>query len=74
MFSMAVALCDRFHAFTPFAVYRESFHDVLCLFEDLKQEQETEKLRKANDGEKPPEGSFVHGNTLYVPAQNDDWY
>lgn len=74
LFSLTAALCDRFPAFTPFSVYRESFHDVLCLFADLKQEQESNTLRKANGGKSPPAGSFVHGNTLYVPAQNDDWY
>lgn len=71
---MTIVLCDRFPALEPFAVYQQPFVDVLLLFEDLKQEQDTAALRKANGGKSPPAGSFVHGNTLYVPAQNDDWY
>lgn len=50
LFSVSLALCEKFPAFTPFAVYRESFHDVMCLFEDLKQEQDTTALWKANGG------------------------
>lgn len=71
---MTVVLCDRFPALEPFAVYQQPFVDVLLLFEDLKQNLESETMKKANGGKSPPAGSFVHGNTLYVPAQNDDWY
>lgn len=78
---MTVVLCDRFPALEPFAVYQQPFVDVLLLFEDLlllfedlKQNLESETIKKANGGKSPPAGSFVHGNTLYVPAQNDDWY
>jgi hypothetical protein len=74
LFSLTAALCSRFPGLTPFSVYRESFHDVLSLFADLKQEQETAAIQKANNGIKPPDGSFMRGNTLYIPSQNDDWY
>ena len=71
---MTIVLCDRFPALEPFAVYQQPFVDVLLLFEDLKQNLESETMKKANGGKSPPAGSFVHGNTLYVPEQNDDWY
>lgn len=71
---MTIVLCDRFPALEPFAVYQQPFVDVLLLFEDLKQNLESETIKKANGGKSPPAGSFVHGNTLYVPAQNDDWF
>lgn len=74
MFLMTAACCTRFPGLSPFAVYRERFHDVLCLFADLKQEHNEKSLRNANGGKMPPEGSFLRGNTLYIPAQNDDWY
>jgi hypothetical protein len=47
---------------------------VLRLFVRIKRYSESEKMRELNDGEKPPEGSFVIGNTLYTPAKDDDWY
>lgn len=31
-------------------------------------------MAKDNNGVSSPDGSFVRGNTLYIPAQNDDWY
>jgi hypothetical protein len=74
LFSMTASICARFPAMSPFDVYRERFCDVIQLFVDMIAEHSTEKLRKANGGTKPPEGSFVRGNTLYIPAQNDDWF
>lgn len=69
-----MTLCTRFPALTPFSVRRERFSEVLRLFVRIKRYSESEKMRELNDGEKPPEGSFVIGNTLYTPAKEDDWY
>lgn len=66
---MTVALCDRFHALSPFTVQRERLCDVVELFIDLQSE-----IGRKNKENAPPEGSFRIGNTLYKPAQNDDWY
>lgn len=66
---MTVALCDRFRALSPFSVQRERFCDVVELFIDLQSE-----IGRKNKENTPPEGSFKIGNTLYKPAQNDDWY
>ncbi len=68
LFSLVLVLCQRFPALSPFAVYRERFHDVLILFEDLKQNN----TGKGED--ELPAGSFELNGTVYVPAQNDDWY
>jgi hypothetical protein len=68
LFSLVVLLCERFPALTPFSVSRESFHDVIALFEDLKQNN----TGKGED--ELPAGSFELNGTVYVPAQNDDWY
>lgn len=70
LFSLVLALCEGFPAMTPFSVSRERLHDVVCLFEDLKQNKE----RKAAATPGAPAGSFMQGGTLYIPAQNDDWY
>lgn len=67
---MNVNLCDRFTALTPFAVRRESFHEVLSIYVRLVGQSE----RKKPDSEKIPAGSFVIGDTLYKPAENDDWW
>lgn len=68
LFSLVLVLCQRFPALSPFAVYRERFHDVLILFEDLKQnlKSETGNLKSAN--------TMKIGGQVYVEAQNDDWY
>jgi hypothetical protein len=63
-------LCDRFAALTPFQVRRESFHDVLCIYIRLVGQNE----RKKPESERVPEGSFVLGDTLFKPAQGDDWW
>ena len=64
-------LCERFPALSPFSVDRERFRDVVAMFVDLKHNAEK---RGAADPERPPEGSFTMGGTLYVPAKDDDWY
>jgi hypothetical protein len=69
-----VAICERFPALSPFAVYRERFADVLTLFADLRKEMEQKEMKKATGGSKAPPGSYMQGGTLYVPAKNDDWY
>lgn len=75
MFScVSFPLCEMFPALSPFDVNKQRFHDVLILFEDLKQKRSSEGLKSANGGAKPPEGSFMLNGTLYRPAQNDDWY
>lgn len=74
LFSLTLALCNRFPALTPFMVYGKRFHDVVTLFEDLRQENEAQEQRKANGGKKPPDGSYVMNGVLYKPAQNDDWW
>lgn len=65
LFSLVLVLCQRFPALSPFAVYRERFHDVLILFEDLKQ-----NLKSAKGTAK----TMKIGGQVYVEAQNDDWY
>ena len=61
-------MCQRFPALSPFSIYREAFHDVVSLFEDLKQnlKYETGNLKSAN--------TMKIGGQVYVEAQNDDWY
>lgn len=73
MLLIAMDLCSRFPALSPFAVYRESFHKVLVLFFEYKHAEE-KYFRKKENPVKTPDGSFVRGNTLYVPAQDDDWF
>jgi hypothetical protein len=65
LFSLVLTLCQRFPALSPFAVYRERFHDVLILFEDLKQ-----NLKSAKGTAK----TMVIDGQVYTEAQNDDWY
>lgn len=69
---MNTGLCDRFPALDPFAVRAKRYHDVLLIFMRLKGQAD----RKSESGgkSKTPAGSFVCGNTLFVPAQGDDWY
>ena len=67
---MNTHLCDRFVALTPFQVRREAFHEVLSIYIRLIGQTE----RKKPESEKTPEGSFVIGDTLFKPAQNDDWW
>lgn len=71
LFSVVLAMCQRFPALTPFAVYRETFHDVVTLFEDLKSE--TGNLKSANGNSKSASTMKI-GGQVYVEAQNDDWY
>lgn len=68
LFSLVLVLCQRFPALSPFSIYREAFHDVVSLFEDLKQnlKSETGNLKSAN--------TMKIGGQVYVEAQNDDWY
>lgn len=65
LFSLVLVLCQRFPALSPFAVYRERFHDVLILFEDLKQ-----NLKSVKGTAK----TMVIDGQVYTEAQNDDWY
>ena len=57
-------------ALSPFEVRREPFHDVLSIYIRLVGQSE----RRKPESERIPEGSFVIGDTLYKPAQNDDWW
>lgn len=70
LFSLVLALCQGFPALTPFTVGRETLHDVVCLFVDLKQNKERQNASVPG----APDGSFELNGTLFVPAQNDDWY
>ena len=71
---MTTNLCSRFPALSPFSVRRESFHDVLTVY--IRLLLQTARLPEQNGEKKDeiPEGAFVIGNTLYKPAQNDDWW
>jgi hypothetical protein len=51
-------------------VRRETFHEVLSIYIRLVGQNE----RKKPESEKTPAGSFVIGDTLFKPAQNDDWW
>ena len=68
LFSLVLVLCQRFPALSPFSIYREAFHDVVSLFEDLKQnlKSETGNLKSAN--------TMIIDGQVYTEAQNDDWY
>lgn len=70
LFGIVLAMCQRFPALSPFTVYREKFHDVVSLFEDLKQtlKSETGNLKSANAK------TMVINGQVYTEAQNDDWY
>ena len=70
---IVMSLCENFPALSPFTMYRERFHDVIVLFEDMKNDWERRAMIKANSGKPVPEGSFMLNGTLYKPAQNDDW-
>ena len=67
-------LCNRFPAMTPLTLRRERFWEVVRLWLRLMRYTNAELMKSLNDGEKPPEGSFVIGNTLYTPAKDDGWY
>lgn len=73
-FMLEVSLCRQYPGLTPFSVRRERFHDVVNLYILTIRHECRMQMAKANNGVKPPDGSFVRGNTLYVPAQNDDWF
>ena len=73
-FMLGVDLCRRYPGLTPFSVRRERFHDVVNLYIRTIRHESRLKMAKDNNGVSPPDGSFVRGNTLYIPAQNDDWY
>jgi len=53
-------------------VRKESFHEVLLLYIRLVKQNE----RRKPSEQKPEEieGSFQIGDTIFVPAQNDDWW
>ena len=72
--NIEMVLCDRFPALSPFSVRRERLHDVLAAFVKMRRYDTEKSLCKANGGKPAPEGSFMRGSTLYVPAQNDDWF
>lgn len=73
LFDLNTNLCDRFTALTPFQVRRESFHEVLMIYVRLVLQNERRDPMK-KELKKQPEGSFVLGDTIFVPAQNDDWW
>lgn len=68
LFDLVLLLCEKFPALSPFAVYRERFHDVMILFEDLKQN------RIAEGGASESAQTMLIGGQVYTEAQNDDWY
>lgn len=77
LFSMTLNLCSGFPALDPFTLQEQRFHDVVLLCGNLRRHNEAyaaRRLREANGGESPPDGSFVIGDTLFTPAQNDDWW
>ena len=72
---MNTNLCDRFTALTPFTVRKETFHEVILLYIRLvKQRERKQTAENMPKNQKPKEGSFIIGDTLYSPAQNDDWW
>jgi hypothetical protein len=73
LFDLNTNLCDRFTALTPFSVRREAFHEVLSIY--IRMVYQNERKKPENKAlSKAPKGSFVIGDTLYKPAQNDDWW
>lgn len=68
------SLCDAFPALSPFAIRKERFRIVVSVFKDARREAEKNRLKNANGGTRPPDGSFMLNGTLYKPAENDDWF
>lgn len=66
LFSLVLALCQRFTALSPFSVYRERFCDVMILFVDLKQNLARSGTKQAK--------TMIIGGEVYTEALNDDWY
>jgi hypothetical protein len=74
MFGILCNLSDRFPALSPFSLRRERLTEVVSIYADTAHFAVIQRLTKANGGVRPPEGSFMIGNTLYKPATDDDWY